>query len=137
MAKTIAPNTIHAGSLAAITAGAVAAAFLIMSIGSLITIISIGAAINPGVQATAGVADEMVETGALMLVSSDKGYASKKSFKNHGKNYFLDAVLREESAKTPVKSPEPNAEHALPISKVNHIFADAMAKDLSSSTLPA
>ncbi|MGP1718051.1 MAG: hypothetical protein ACTS9Y_12800 [Methylophilus sp.] len=109
-------------SLAAITAGAVAAALVIMSIGSIVTIISIGSSINPGMQA----ATPLIETTHIaVLTTADHGHFKqvKKLTKRNEKSFYLDAVLREDSHHMPTPTSEQPIQQPKLTIKGNHVFA--------------
>lgn len=116
-------------SLAAITAGAVAAALVIMSIGSIVTIISIGASINNGMQATAGLMDVNTQAYHAVVVSSkmhsNTGHFQqvKKLTKRNEKSFYIDALLREDAHQMPTPTSEQNIQQPKLTIKANHVFA--------------
>lgn len=125
-------------SLAAITAGAVAAAVVIMSIGSIVTIISIGASINPGTQqtasnftdSTAGIRNVAVLPVEMQTTKAGNFYKVKKNNKN--KSFYIDAILREDShtisPDSQQSSAEPKEQQPKLSVKGNHVFASLNAK---------
>ncbi|HSI46113.1 MAG TPA: hypothetical protein VK950_08035 [Methylophilus sp.] len=116
-----------AKSLAAITAGAVAAALVIMSIGSIVTIISIGASINPGMQqATA----DLMDTGHVTIMTPNMQTPEATHFqtvksltKRNEKSFYIDAVLREDSHQMPTPTAGQPAQPPKLTIKGNHVFA--------------
>lgn len=113
-------------SLAAITAGAVAAALVIMSIGSIVTIISIGTSINPGMQA----ATPLVETTHVAVLTTKTDVVAnshfqqvKKLTKRNEKSFYIDAVLREDSHHLPTPTSEQAIQQPKLTIKGNHVFA--------------
>jgi hypothetical protein len=126
-------------SLAAITAGAVAAAVVIMSIGSIVTIISIGASINPGTQQTASNffdSNDGIRNVAVLPVEmqTTKGNFYKVKKNNKNKNFYIDAILREDSHTISPDSSQNNVEPKEQQPKLsikgNHVFASLNAEDL-------
>lgn len=120
-------KTTSAMSLAAITAGAVAAALVIMSIGSIVTIISIGASIDPGMQQ---VNADFISVRHATLMTNDKKIAEVAHFqkvknvtKRNEKSFYIDAVLREESHPTPTPTGGHPVQPPTLTIKGNHVFA--------------
>lgn len=107
-------------SLAAITAGAVAAALLVMGIGLLVTAISIGSDMHSGMQTVSGVHQNPVivaDNGTLKKLHR----VSKKATKDH--NYFIDALYRDDGASAAnAASEQPSAARAT-LPKMHHVFA--------------
>jgi hypothetical protein len=117
-------------SLAAITAGAVAAALVIMSIGSIVTIISIGASINSGMQATASMMEVNTPVQHRVAIISNTHTIDVGNFqqvtkvtKTNEKSFYIDAVLREDSHPQPTPTTEHAVEQPTLITKSNHVFS--------------
>jgi hypothetical protein len=120
------PQVTSAISLAAITAGAVAAAVVIMSIGFIVTIISIGSSINPGMQTETAMLDD---SNTAIIVSNtytaDNSHLQqvKKLGKRNEKSFYIDAVLREDSHHLPTPTSEQTIQQPKLTIKGNHVFA--------------
>ncbi|HSI29476.1 MAG: hypothetical protein ACAH05_05465 [Methylophilus sp.] len=117
-------------SLAAITAGAVAAALVIMSIGSIVTIISIGTSINPGMQANARLMDVNAPVDHVAVLSTkfhDNGNRHfqqvNKLTKRNEKSFYIDAVLREDTHHMPTPTTDKTIQQPKLTVKGNHVFA--------------
>lgn len=113
--STVLNKATSVSSLAAITAGAVGAALLIMSVGSIAAIISIGSSIDTGAQTTASLTNQGSES--IMMVAAanssvDKIHTDNKRLKKGEAIYYNDALLRENSMSTITPSsatPDDNA----------------------------
>jgi hypothetical protein len=111
---TVLNKATSVSSLAAITAGAVGAALLIMSVGSIAAIISIGSSIDNGAQTTASLANQGSESIMMVAANSsvDKIHTDNKRFKKGEAIYYNDALLRENYMSTITPSsatPDDNA----------------------------
>jgi hypothetical protein len=111
---TVLNKATSVSSLAAITAGAVGAALLIMSVGSIAAIISIGSSIDTGAQTTASLTNQGSESIMMVAANSsvDKIHTDNKRLKKGEAIYYNDALLRENSMSTITPSsatPDDNA----------------------------
>ena len=113
-----------AASLAAITAGAVAAALPVMSAGFMVAIISLGAVSNGGATANrvSGHPHLRAHTVAQLNLKADKIHSVK--FKQGKANYLMDAVLREDEHRAaPAENQRKPVPKTAPVSRVMHVFA--------------
>lgn len=124
MATSIQHDSTSVSSLAAITAGAVAAAFVIMSIGSIVTIISIGSVTSHHKHASVNLQPNTIPYVQLAAApAGDKAHGQLKTGKTN-KSHFMDAVLRE-NAQRMVKPSEHNVPRPAPAMKFQPVQANA------------
>lgn len=113
-----------AASLAAITAGAVAAALPIMSVGFMMAIISLGTISDGGMPAAKTGIHHHARARTVAQLSPQIDKAHMVKLKQGKANYLMDAVLREdEHSSAPATADRKAPPKPAPISSVTHVFA--------------
>ena len=122
--SSISTKGASAFSLAAITAGAVAAALPIMSVGFMMAIISLGAISGGGAPAVKAGSQHATNMRTVAQWTPQLDKAHVKTVKKSKANYLMDAVLREDERHVaPRATQRKPSSRSAPVSHVIHVFA--------------